>query len=66
MNPFNTSAYQPRKKGKLNGHKSPGRRCDVWGIRISFGLAQNERERALSHLTSDSKLRACDMTKLRS
>lgn len=38
---------------------------DIWGIRIRLELAQNVRDLALFDLAIDSKLRACDLTRLR-
>jgi len=60
-----TSSYQPWNKGKLVGQKAPLRLRDIWGIRIRLELAQNVRDLALFDLAIDSKLRACDLTKLR-
>lgn len=65
MNAKTTSSYQPWNKGKLVGQKSPLRLRDIWGIRIRLELAQNARDLALFDLAIDSKLRACDLTKLR-
>lgn len=65
MNAKNTSSHQPWNKGKLIGQKSPLRLRDIWGIRIRLELAQNARDLALFDLAIDSKLRACDLTKLR-
>jgi hypothetical protein len=65
MNATITSPYQPWNKGKLVGQKSPLRPRDIWGIRIRLELAQNMRDLALFDLVIDSKLRACDLTKLR-
>jgi len=52
-------------KGKLVGQKSPLRLRDIWGIRIRLELAERIRDLALFDLAIDSKLRACDLTKLR-
>lgn len=65
MNAKTVTSYQPRNKGKLVGQKSPLRLRDIWGIRIRLKLAQNVRDLALFDLAIDSKLRACDLTKLR-
>lgn len=55
----------PWNKGKLVGQKSPLRLRDIWGIRIRLELAARIRDLALFDLAIDSKLRACDLTKLR-
>lgn len=65
MSAKTTSSYQPWNKGKRVGQKAPLRLRDIWGIRIRLELAQNLRDLALFDLAIDSKLRACDLTKLR-
>ncbi|OCR21626.1 integrase [Pseudomonas syringae] len=65
MNVSNISSYQPWSKGKLVGQKSPLRLRDIWGIRIRLELSENVRDLALFDLAIESKLRACDLTKLR-
>lgn len=55
----------PWNKGKLVGQKSPLRLRDIWGIRIRLELAAKVRDLALFNRAIDSKLRACDLTKLR-
>lgn len=52
-------------KGKLVGQKAPLRLRDIWAIRIRIQLAGNIRDLALFNLAIDSKLRACDLVKLR-
>jgi hypothetical protein len=58
-------AREPRNKGKLVGQKSPLRLKDIWAIRIRLQLAQRTRELALFNLAVDSKLRSCDLVRLR-
>ncbi len=65
MNANTAISYQPWNKGKLVGQKSSLRLRDIWGIRVRLELAQNVRDLALFDLAIDSKLRACDLTKLR-
>ena len=65
MNASSSYTHQAWNKGKLVGQKSPLRMRDIWGIRIRLELAQNVRDLALFDLAIDSKLRACDLTKLR-
>ncbi|MCP1520177.1 integrase [Pseudomonas migulae] len=65
MNTITTSSYQPRSKGKLVGQKAPLRLKDILAIRVRLQIAEETRDLALFSLAIDSKLRACDLTKLR-
>lgn len=56
---------QPWNKGKLVGQKPPLQLRDIWAIRVRLQIAENTRDLALFNLPIDSKLRACDLTKLR-
>jgi integrase len=56
---------EPWNEGKLVGQKSPLRLKDIWAIRIRLQLTQRTRELALFNLAVDSKLRSCDLVKLR-
>ena len=56
---------QPWNKGKLVGQKAPLRLKEIWAIRIRLQLAARTRELALFNLAVDSKLRSCDLVKLR-
>jgi hypothetical protein len=55
----------PWNKGKLVGQKAPVKLKEIWVIRIRLQLAARRRELALFNLAIDSKLRACDLVKLR-
>ncbi len=55
----------PWNKGKLVGQKAPLRLRDIWAIRIRLQLGERARELALFNLAVDSKLRSCDLVKLR-
>ena len=55
----------PWNKGKLVGKKSPLKLKEIWAIRIRLQLASRIRDLALFNLAIDSKLRACDLVKLR-
>jgi integrase len=60
--------YRPREpwnKGKLVGQKLPLKLKDIWAIRIRLQLKNNHRDLTLFNLAIDSKLRACDLTKLK-
>ena len=55
----------PWNKGKLTGQKPPLKLREIWGIRIRLQLAVNTRDLALFNLAIDSKLRGCDLVRLR-
>jgi len=57
--------HQPWNKGKLVGQKAPLKLRDIWAIRIRLQLRHRVRDLALFNLAIDSKLRACDLVKLR-
>ena len=55
----------PWNKGKLIGQKLPLKLKEIWAIRIRLQIANKTRELALFNLAIDSKLRGCDLLKLR-
>ncbi len=55
----------PWNKGKLIGQKPPLKLKEIWSIRIRLQLANNIRDLALFNLAIDSKLRCCDLVKLK-
>ena len=55
----------PWNKGKLIGQRPPLTRQEVWSIRIHLQLQKNVRDLAMFNLAIDSKLRGCDLLKLR-
>ena len=59
------AAYVPWNKGKLIGQKAPLKLKDIWSIRIHLQMAKRIRDLALFNLAIDSKLRGCDLVKLR-
>ncbi|WP_163561040.1 tyrosine-type recombinase/integrase, partial [Halomonas sp. NO4] len=65
MSTSTTATREPWNKGKLVGQKTPLRLKDIWAIRVRLQLAENIRGLALFELAIDSKLRACDLVKLR-
>lgn len=65
MQTITTNTHEPWNKGKLVGQKAPFRLRDIWAIRVRLQLAEKTRDLALFDLAIDSKLRACDLTKLR-
>ena len=56
---------EPWNKGKLMGQKQPLSRQEIWAIRTHLQAAGNLRDLALFNLALDSKLRACDLLRLR-
>ncbi|MAY85354.1 MAG: integrase [Pseudooceanicola sp.] len=52
-------------KGRLIGQKRPLLPKQVWAIRARLELAENSRDLALFNLAIDSKLRGCDLVKLK-
>src|SRR6185369_12293720 len=60
-----TQQHGPWNKGKLVGQKTPFKLKDIWAIRIRLQIANRIRDLALFDLAIDSKLRACDLVKLR-
>lgn len=61
----NTVQREPWNKGKLVGQKAPLKLKDIWAIRVRLQLSDHRRDLALFNLAIDSKLRACDLVKLR-
>jgi hypothetical protein len=57
--------HVPWKKGKLVGQKAPLKQREIWAIRVRLQLQQDAREVALFNLAIDSKLRSCDLVRLR-
>ncbi|TCV49807.1 tyrosine-type recombinase/integrase [Agrobacterium tumefaciens] len=55
----------PWNKGILVGQKRPLQPKNVWSIRVRLEMSGAIRELALFNLAIDSKLRACDLVKLR-
>ena len=52
-------------KGRIVGQKRPLLPKHVWAIRVRLEIAKNVRDLALFNLAIDSKLRGCDLVKLR-
>jgi len=63
---FHTSQpHEPWNKEKLVRQKLPLKLKDIWAIRVRLQLNNKARDLALFNLAIDSKLRACDLVKLR-
>lgn len=56
---------RPWNKGKLVGQKAPLKVKDIWAIRVRLQIQARTRDLALFDLGIDSKLRGCDLVKLR-
>lgn len=56
---------EPWNKGKLNGSKPPLLPKHVWAIRTRLHMLGRKRDLALFNLAIDSKLRGCDLVRLR-
>ena len=56
---------EPWNKGKLMGQKLPLTLQEIWSIRMCLQSEKRIRDMALFNLAIDSKLRACDLLKIR-
>lgn len=55
----------PWNKGKITGQKPPLKRNEIWAIRVHLQIRRRIRDLALFNLAIDSKLRACDLVRVR-
>jgi hypothetical protein len=62
---LSTRANDLGTRGLLVGQKKPLEPKHVWSIRVRLEIARSRRELAIFNLAIDSKLRACDLVKLR-
>jgi len=60
-----STPYYPWNKGKLIGQRPPFKKQEIWSIRIRLQIAGKIRDLALFNLAIDSKLRGCDLCKIR-
>jgi integrase len=60
-----SASREPWNKGKIVGQKAPFKLKDIWELRVRLQMAGRVRELALFDLGIDSKLRACDLVRLR-
>lgn len=65
VRPVGKNQPPPWNKGLLVGQKKPLQPKHVWSIRVRLEVAHMWRDLALFNLAIDSKLRACDLVKLR-
>ncbi len=54
-----------RRNWKPSGQKAPLQPKEVWAIRVRLQLAGRIRDLALFNLAIDSKLRGCDLVRLK-
>jgi hypothetical protein len=59
------TAHVPWNKGKLTGQKRPFTLKQIWELRIRLQIAGRKRDLALFNLGIDSKLRGCDLVRMR-
>ena len=64
-NPKTPMRREPWNKGKLVGPKPPFKLQEIWAIRIRLDIKHRIRELAMFNLAIDSKLRGCDLVRLR-
>jgi len=57
--------HTPWNKNRIIGQKKPLQISHIWGIRIRLELEGRTRDLALFNLGLDSKLRGCDLVKLK-
>ena len=57
--------HEPWNKGKLIGAKPPLRSKHVWSIRTRLQVEGRTRDLAMFNLAIDSKLRGCDLVRVR-
>ena len=62
---YRPKSRTPWNKGKIIGQKAPLKLRDIWAIRIRLQMDNRLRDLALFNLAIDSKLRGCDLVKLR-
>ena len=55
----------PWNKGRMTGQKRPLKPKDVWTNRVRLQLEGRKRDLAMFNLAIDSKLRGCDLVRLR-
>ena len=69
MHTSNLPAVRPKRlawnKGRLVGQKRPLLPKHVWAIRVRLEIAEKTRDLALFNMAIDSKLRGCDLVKLK-
>jgi len=62
---YDKQPITPWNKGIIIGQKPPLKLREIWAIRIRLQIAKKLRDLALFNLAIDSKLRACDLVRLK-
>ena len=66
LNHLNTDSQRtPWNKGRIVGQKAPLKLKEIWAIRFRLQDSERLRELALFNLAIDSKLRGCDLVRLK-
>jgi site-specific recombinase XerD len=65
IRPESTQRHAPWNKGKVIGQKTPLKLKEIWAIRFRLQESHRLRELALFNLAIDSKLRGCDLVRLK-
>jgi integrase len=69
MSAFNLPMIRPARaawnKGRIVGQKRPLLPKHVWAIRVRLEIAERVRDLALFNLAIDSKLRGCDLVRMK-
>ena len=65
IKPKSNPSRTPWNKGRLIGQKRPLRPKEVWAIRVRLQVKRRKRDLAMFNLAIDSKLRGCDLVRLR-
>ena len=63
--PPDSTPKAPWNKGKLMGQIPPFKLKEIWAIRIRLQILDRTRDLALFNLALDSKLRGCDLVRIR-
>jgi integrase len=63
--PASRHQREPWNKGRLVGQKRPLNPKDVWTIRVRLQMEKRRRDLAMFNLAIDSKLRGCDLVRLK-
>ncbi len=63
--PQDSAHRKPWNKGRLVSPKLPFKLQEIWSIRIRLEIERRTRELALFNLAIDSKLRGCDLVRLK-
>ncbi|MDR7334550.1 hypothetical protein ABIC83_005225 [Roseateles asaccharophilus] len=61
----NAAHREPWNKGKIVGQKAPFKLKDIRALRVQIQMECRVRELALFNLGIDSKLRGCDLVRLK-